>query len=113
MTRNPLDPEAEECVPAAWDHASEETSGYMDTPEHTFDMELVEEERDKKTEVSDEENDEGELDEDRNRESELSDAQLGKRKLGENADIQGNTKTSSLHRRRSTSTDSCLSTFHV
>ena len=70
VTRNPLDPEAEECVSAAWDHASEETSGYMDTPEHTFDMESVDEERDKKTEVSDEENYE--------------------RKLGENADIRGN-----------------------
>ena len=66
----------------------EETSGDMDTLEHTFEKELGDEERDEKTEVSDEESDEGELDEARNRESELSDAQLGERELGENETIQ-------------------------
>ena len=88
VTRNPLDPEAGECVPAALDQASEETSGYMDTPENTFEMEFVDEERYKKTEVSDEESDEGEFDEDRNRECERSDAQFGESELGENAEIR-------------------------
>ena len=49
MTRNPLDPEAREFVPVAFDHASEETSGDIDIPEQTFEMELVDEE---KTDVS-------------------------------------------------------------
>ena len=71
--RKPLDPEAGEFVPAAMDHASRRTSGDMDHPEHNFEMELIDEYKDKKTEVSNDESDEGELDEDRNRESELSD----------------------------------------
>ena len=88
MMRKPLDPEAGEFVPAALDHASEGTSGDMDHPEHNFEMELIDEDRDKKTAVSNDESDEGELDEEINRESKLSDAQLGERELGEKADIR-------------------------
>jgi len=88
VTRKLLDPEAGEFVLAAMDHASKETSGDMDTPEHNFEMELVDEEREKKTDVSNEESDEVVLDEDRNWESQLSDEQLGERELGENEEIR-------------------------
>ena len=69
--RKPLDPEAGEFVFAALDCVLEGISGDTDTPEHKFEMKLLDGDRDKKTEVADEESDEGERDEDRNKMSDL------------------------------------------
>ena len=72
---------------AALDCALEGISGDMDTPEHIFEMKLLDGDNDKKTEVSDEESDERKRDEDRNNESELSDDERREEELGENDDI--------------------------
>jgi len=51
-------------LPAALGRASQGTSGDMNTLENNFEMELLNDDRDEKTDVSYEESDKGEVDKD-------------------------------------------------